>query len=422
MKNAYGAEVSDEFFTIEEADRRRFVANDPKDVERYIVHWLKEKENMTKADLILRQKCLGFQFDDHSLWAYPKARNTCNIGIAINDAMHAYWANGICASEIPLLLSAAKEHTGVEVQDLCHAMLTAGWKRHSQNEGKHWCQRLWSPTLFGHEYKGSASQCLALMALLRWHCETVWIHVPAMRDVAECFLALARCTDAVRKDSHNNDWTDLDAKQKAHHELFAAVHPGLMRPKHHHRLHLGDHYRKHGVRITCWGIEQAHQNYKGVYAENFFQLLRSGTDAHKYSQHLMPRLLLRSIELCREHPFATNGFSLVSPFTQAEVESTTGLLGVEISRSCQLHRCELRENSIVLWGDKSQHGGICRFFLQRSKKLFMYMTLLELTDSGESYKCFRMIGGNDFVPLEVMHNLHIPAFASTENAQLICLL
>ena len=422
MKGAYGAEVSNEFCTIEEADLRRFVANDPKDIERYIVHWMNQKENMTKAEIDLRQKCLGFQLDTKSLWAYPRARNTCNIGIAINDAMHCYWAGGICATEITLLLSAAKEHAGVAIEDLCQAMVTAGWKRHGQNEGKHWCKRLWTPALFGHEYKGSASQCHALMALLRWHCETVWIHVAGMRAVAECFLALARCTDALRKDSSKNDWSDLDAKQKAHHELFSQVHPGMMRPKHHHRLHLGDHHRKHNVRINCWGIEQAHQNYKSVYADNFFQLLRSDDEAHAYSQHLMPRLLLRAIELCREHPFVENGFSLVSPFSEEEVESTTGLRGVEISRSCRLRRTELREESVVLWGHRYEHAGICRFFLQRKNKLFIRIAILNLTECGESYRCFRLIGGNDFVPLEAMHNLHLPAFTSAESAKIICLL
>ena len=422
MKGAYCAAASHDFLTIEEADLRRFTANDPTDLERYIVHWMAQKANMTKAEIDLRQKCLGFLLDEHSLWAYPRARSVCNIGIAINDCMHSYWANGICNTEIMLVLNAAREHTGVEVKDLCESMVTAGWKRHSKNEGMHWCKRLWTPALFGNEYKGSASQCLALMALIRWHCETVWIHVPALRPVAECFLALARCTDAVRRDNNNNDWSELDARQEMHHRLFEQVHPGMMRPKHHHRLHLADHFRKHRVRISCWGVEQAHQNYKSVFADNFFQLLRSGDEAHAYSQHLLPRLLLRSIEITREHPFVENGFALVSPFSETEVESTTGLRDVQISRSCRLFCTELREDSIVLWGERCENAGICRFFLQRSKKLFIYIALLELTEHGESYRCFNMNGGNDFVPLEIMHNLHLPAFTSAESAKIICLL
>ena len=33
-----------------------------------------------------------------------------------------------------------------------------------------------------------------------------------------------------------------------------------------------------------------------------------------------------------------------------------------------------------------------------------------------------MNGGNDFVPLEIMHNLHLPAFTSADSAKIICLL
>ena len=50
------------------------------------------------------------------------------------------------------------------------------------------------------------------------------------------------------------------------------------------------------------------------------------------------------------------------------------------------------------------------------------MALLELTEHGESYRCFNMNGGNGFVPLEIMHNLHLPAFTSAESAKIICLL
>ena len=100
MKGAQGAELSDRFFTIEEPDLDRFVPNDPWQVENYIVHWINEIPNMNKAELELRQKCLGFQLDTKSIWAYPRARKTCHIGIAINDAMHSYWANEICSPDI----------------------------------------------------------------------------------------------------------------------------------------------------------------------------------------------------------------------------------------------------------------------------------------------------------------------------------
>ena len=94
--------------------------------------------------------------------------------------------------------------------------------------------------------------------------------------------------------------SDLDKAQEDHHKLFATVHPSLMRPKHHHRLHLSKHYSKHNVSINCWGIEQSHQNYKTIYADNLQHFLQSKDGGKAYSQQLMPRLLLRSVQLRRE--------------------------------------------------------------------------------------------------------------------------
>ena len=422
MKGAHSAEKSDKFFTIEEADLARFVPNDPRELEEYIVHWMVRRDTMTKKELEVRQTCLGYQLNPNTLWGYPRARQVCNIGIAINDAMHCYWANGICSSELALVLKAAETQTGITLQSLCDAMLQAGWKRHNRNEGTHWCKRLWTRNLFGaHEYKGSATQCHALMALVRWYCETLWLDVPVMRDIAQCFLALGRCTDALRIGKRTQNWSDLDARQKEHHALFERVHPGCMRPKHHHRLHLGDHYRKHHVTINCWGIEQSHQNFKGTYAENFYQLLTSN-NRQAYSQHLMPRLLLRAIQICREHPFQSEAFALTSAFTVADVEAATDLRDAEVSGTCSLRLNCLQENSIILWGKTYESAGVCRFFARRDKRVFVYLSLLELAKRGESYRCFRMIGVNDFVPMDAMQNLHIPAFTCAESAKIICLL
>ena len=422
MKGAHSAETSEHFVTIEEADMARFIPNDPQEIEQYIVHWMGRRDTMTKAELELRQKCLGYLLNPNTLWGYPRARRVCNIGIAINDAMHCYWANGICSSELALVLKAAETHSGITLETLCDAMLQADWKRHNPNEGTHWCKRLWTRNLFGaYEYKGSATQCHALMALVRWFCETLWLHVPAMKPYAEYFLALGRCTDALRTGKRTNDWSDLDAKQREHHAMFEQVHPGCMRPKHHHRLHLGDHYRKQHVPINCWGIEQSHQNFKSTYAENLYQLLTS-THRQAYSQHLMPRLLLRAIQLCREHPFQSEDFVLTSAFTEAEVQAATGLRDAEISRSCSLRLNSLHENSVIVWGKTYESAGVCRFFARRDNRVFVYLSLLELSKLGESYRCFRMIGANDFIPMDALHNLHIPAFTSAESAKIICLL
>ena len=102
----------------------------------------------------------------------------------------------------------------------------------------------------------------------------------------------------------------------------------------------------------------------------------------------MPKLLLRAIQLCREHPFQNADFTLSSPFTEEEVRATTGLQGVQISRTCRLRLADLHENSIILWGPNLENAAVCRFFLQRENTQFVYFSRMQLTDRGESYRCF----------------------------------
>ena len=73
------------------------------------------------------------------------------------------------------------------------------------------------------------------------------------------------------------------------------------------------------------------------------------------------------------------------------------------------------------WGKTYESAGVCRFFARRDNRVFVYMSRLELAKSGESHRCFRMIGANDFMAMDALQNLHIPAFTSAESAKNICL-
>ena len=67
------------------------------------------------------------------------------------------------------------------------------------------------------------------------------------------------------------------------------------------------------------------------------------------------------------------------------------------------------------WGKTYESAGVCRFFARRDNRVFVYMSRLELSKSGESHRCFRMIGANDFMAMDALQNLHIPAFTSAES-------
>ena len=108
--------------------------------------------------------------------------------------MHIYYSNGICCVEIPLLVSMVEQVTSMSIQEIQHAVTSAGWKRPSgarrnAGENDYWRKTLFTPAYFNDKsiYKGDAKQARALMSLLRWLAQDVWIKHPDLHEVAACF-------------------------------------------------------------------------------------------------------------------------------------------------------------------------------------------------------------------------------------------
>ena len=372
MGNAEGAARNEHFRTIAEHDITFFQKNDRSDLEATIKYWIGLLPRMSKQEISLRERCLGFNLDPHSLWNYPPAvLDAFNIDTIMNDAMHCYFATGICNSEIILLLQAAKDHMGATVQDLCEACLVARWKRHDVKESQAWLKRLWKPAFFGSDmYKGSGSQTEALMHLLRWIAESVWMAIPSMQPYCLCFRALCKCVDALNVCDDTNDWQQLKVAQAEHQKLFAALYPENVRPKHHHRLHLPEQYAKLGCQVMCWGVESSHRDYKSTFASNLRHLLLEDDCTGRFGKSLMPRMLLRSIELFNVRPFLEKGFELHDPFTEDEVYQATGIKHARLSSKCIFPMVDARAGDFLVWGSDFRHGGIVNFFLVKDARLY----------------------------------------------------
>ena len=102
-------------------------------------------------------------------------------------------------------------------------------------------------------YKGSAKQTLALLSLLRWVCESVWLRVPELETAAACFLKLCACVECIRTIGHTKCFDKLHALQTEHQKAFVKQWGDYVRPKHHHRLHLPFQYRALNLCPTMWG-------------------------------------------------------------------------------------------------------------------------------------------------------------------------
>ena len=420
MKNAYAAERDPNFLTVLEHNFDLFRKFDRADLENLMIHWLSCAPRMKKNEKELREKCLGFRLDPASLWACPIARTHFHIDMLCNDAMHCYFSNGICNAEMCLFLQEVQKHMDVTTDSLSRQMQSEGWRRRG-NENAHWCRKLWGAPLFGEVYKGSAAQTVALFLLLQWFA-IQWLNTAALQEHCKCFLQLGRCVAVLRRARHGrHHWDQLDSVQREHQRMFAALYPSHTRPKHHHRLHLPTMYRRHGCAVACWGVEAAHQNYKGTFADVLRQFLQDESNAEAYSKNLLPRLLLRAVEAVNDRPFLPTGFQLLRPFDQAEVQRLTGLQNVQIAQKCQLQLQEVAEGDLLLWTESFTKGGKIHFFLCKEEKLYVYVSILQAYGPQETvcYKKFKQT--NEKFILAWDTTCHIPAWSRIQSDVIICL-
>ena len=411
------------FHTVEQHDFSQFVPYSRNELEACILHWLGRVETMSRAERDIRERCLGYNLEKHSLWSCPASRALLHINMIQNDCLHCYWSNGICSSEVILLLKVAQVNLGVTVNGLAQACVNAGWSRHDKSENKFWLKRLWKEALFGEGvYKGSAGETVALVALLRYIAETQWLQVPAMSGPVKCFLQLCRCTDALKRCKADLEAAQcLHREQQEHQRLFSQQYPNCSRPKHHCRLHLPGQYLAHGVAASCWGVESAHKSYKGVYADLTRQFLRSDNGGLSLSQELLPRLLLRSIELLKELPILSCGYELQDPFSEAEVLAATQIEGAQIAKKCRLNMVSLQEADYLLTGERYTEGCQIHFFLRKHGRLFLFVTVLALIKAGESFRIFQKTAEKKFIEYACMNNMHIPAWTAAESGTVMFL-
>ena len=420
MKNAVAAERDPNFLTVLEHDFNLFSKFDKADLENLMIHWLSCAPNMSKKEKELRERCLGFRLDPSTIWSDPIARSLFHIDMICNDSMHCYFSNGICNAEICLLLERAEKKVQITADNLCRQMQAEGWHRRG-SENAHWCRRLWGSPLFGEVYKGSAAQTVALFLLLQWFA-LQWLHMPEMEEYCKCFLQLGRCVELLRLARHGrHHWDQLDAAQRKHQQMFASLYPSHTRPKHHHRLHLPEMYHRHGFAVGCWGVEAAHQNYKGTFADVLRQFLQSGANAEVYSKNLLPRLLLRAIQAMNDRPFLPAGYRLLRPFEEDEVHRMTGLQNVQIAQKCQLQLQEVAEGDLLLWSEDKSKGGKIHFFLCKQEKLYVYVSILQACGL-ESKNCYRKFKQTDEkLILTWDPTCHVPAWSCIQNDIILCL-
>ena len=368
-KYSDASEVDPTFCSLSEHRFDRFQLHEQASLEPYLVHSISQLDQTTLATKKAWETLIGYNIDPHGIWGCPvsifcawmfSAGIACTAIIAI-----------ICSAEIVLLLRAVQD-----ISQLEEAATSANWVRPFSSMGKttespYWRRRLWTKSFFeGEFYKGTATP------LLRWLCVYVFSTYPALNRHVQCFLLLCSCVACLRKIAFTKDYSELAQRQAKHHECFAGLYGQALIPKHHHTLHLSDHYGRHGLAVSAWGCEAKHQTYKSVVSENYKQFLTEKHGGREFSLHVLPRVLAHHVESLKDHPFVWS-FELMNPFDEKDVKKACGLEGCRIAKQCHLTLCDLKENDVILWGREMERAGRCHFFLEKNGTVYIYLSLLE---------------------------------------------
>ena len=419
------------FHSLDQEDLSQFTLYKSAELVPYMEAAVAAAPTMTKKERELRERVSGFRLDiaEHGLWGAgaAAARRLLTVEKTCNDSMHAYFSKGIAGSETVSFVAAIKAHTGRSMREVADAVKAAGWKRPGmyQRAGQNssWTTRLFNSVFFeGDNYKGSAGQILALMPLLRFYAAKVWSRVPALTQKAHCFLLLCLCAEHVQNVLYTGDTDALDEAQRAHHKAFVECYGSdMLRPKHHHRLHLGSHYRQFQCTPTCWPAEAKHQHFKQFYAEACSSQLGKSREGG-FSKAVLPRLLHRSIELLRENPPLLDGaFELLQAFSEDEVLQATGVDGCLLASKCRVALLELWQDDILLWGREPRQGGRCRFFLRRRDVLYVAFEPLQLQSCRPEECVFRKTEQTSMLRFADMQHPRLPQWQCEEGDRIICL-
>ena len=259
------AEADDFFVTISSSEPARFIGYNMDEFFTIYDESLQNAEHLTKTRLKETEKFFGFLINKNCLFADQRLRQLLNLSHVVIDSTHCYYANGIAAQEMMLMMQFMQSKHNITTDLLRQSIREVDWKSRDEHfaspSGRSF---LFQPSFWtGDLFKGSASQVWYLLPWLHFHLhELLTDHTcPEWR----CFAALVNAhyaLRAIRSGGTNYSW--LDQSQIEHQKLFSDRYGEAMRPKHHLRLHLPhlpQIYKEKGY-SDSFPCEKKHQSYR----------------------------------------------------------------------------------------------------------------------------------------------------------------
>ena len=138
---------------------------------------------------------------------------------------------------------------------------------------------------------------------------------PAQFQTIGCLLlGTSQAPQSVGSDPiSSEDVIRLCDLQQLHQQAFVACYSAeAIKPKHHHRMHLGKAFVSMGVALRCEQHESKHRNYKHGLAERMKSTVHEG-----FQKSILPRLLLGQAK--RMQSIGVDPVRIIGPISQASL-------------------------------------------------------------------------------------------------------
>ena len=221
---------SDVFFDIDSAEWHSFVPL--KDT-----HWAFAVERLdmclTKKEISTLEQTFGMNKEPAGIMWDNDARWALSPTMALNDALHAYYCNGVASCELSAYMECS-EAMGWGRQHYLHEALKDQWLHRGKTllASASKIRRIMHEKMFeGDTYKGEAHDTRALVFLLAYYAAHLRDAVENFSAVADSFLALKHCCKEMYKTyacqhplQEEEDVRAWREAQLNHQQIFRLVH------------------------------------------------------------------------------------------------------------------------------------------------------------------------------------------------------
>jgi len=278
---------------LDEDDPRKFQLMSDQDWFQMADHLKNQAAVLNKSALDTLEKSMGLNYVPGGLMFDAEIRSIVRPTSTTFDAMHVWFSNGICNTELHIFLEAAETKCGLTYSVIHDYMQSADWRPPSChvcidvarifNESRRKANK--------ENFKGMASEILALLPLLRHLVSTALADRVELDKEKKSFEAMCKCVDLLSQ-LKSGATRDTDALLTAtqqfmqlHKSAYGSEH---IRPKHHYAFHLPDQIKRDGCLLDAFVLERKHRVAK--------RIATACDNTHSFESSVLSRILSEAVE------------------------------------------------------------------------------------------------------------------------------